>query len=103
MTMSASDYFSEIALPQESRWLMARPAPLIASNLFVREVQEGLADKTPQEQADWVLNKMESFGASFARPVFDMEGGGPLCSFCSAIWPLCGHHHMAGVNEDGES
>lgn len=99
--MTIANYFNEIALdPVELRPLASRPAPLIATNLFVREVQEALNDKTSQEQADWVLNKMESFAAFFAQPVFDMEGGGPLCSFCTAIWPLCGHHHMSGLSDE---
>lgn len=32
-----------------------------------------------------------------------MEGSGPNCSWCGAIWPLCGHHHMSENLPEDES
>ena len=90
--------FEGIALQSKPYPLMSKPTPLVATNLFVREVQDALTGKTAQEQADWVLNKMERYAAAFSEPVFDMEGNGPQCSLCSAPWTLCGHHHMSVKN-----
>lgn len=82
----------------QTRPVMSVPSRLIASVKFIRQVQDGLGiadDDRAREAADWVLDKMERFGAYTARPVFDMDGNGPQCSWCGAIWPLCGHHHQA--------
>ena len=78
----------------EVRPVMSMPSRVVASKRFISEVIEMLeesgADKT--KVADWIADKMERFAASFAKPVIDMDGNGPICSFCSVIWPLCGHH-----------
>lgn len=88
----------------ESRPVMSKPRPMQATKKLIREVQEalGIPDDKAEEAADWVANKMERFGAASAQPVFDMEGSGPNCSWCGAIWPLCGHHHMSHNLPDDE-
>lgn len=92
-----------------SRPLMSRPPRVIASAKFIREVRDALGiedDDRAREAADWIADKMERFGAHMARPVFyaDGDGSGPLCSWCGAAWPICGHHHLsAAIHEDDES
>jgi len=83
----------------QTRPVMSRPPEVQAASRFVIEVRDalGLSDEAAPAAADWVLNKMERYGASQARPVFDTEGNGPECSWCGQIWPLCGHHHMSAV------
>lgn len=80
-----------------TRPVMSKPKPFIATKKFIQHVEENL--NIPEDQAtaaaDWVLNLMERYGANSAQPVFDMEGNGPMCSWCGMIWPLCGHHHMS--------
>ena len=51
------------------------------------------AEEFTDVDSDWA----ERLGASRSRPVSDMHGNGPLCSWCGAIWPLCGHHHTSEV------
>lgn len=83
-----SDEFHEIAMSEGgSRPVMSRPPRLLATAKFIREVRDALGiedDDRAREAADWVLDKMERFGARTARPVFDMEGQGPQCSWCAA-------------------
>lgn len=99
-----SDEFHEIAVGSgKSRPVLSRPPRLIASSKFIREVRDALHiqdDDQAREAADWVLDKMERFGARTARPVFDLEGVGPQCSWCGAIWPLCGHFHLSEEDND---
>lgn len=99
-----SDEFHGIAItPGESRPLMSRPPRLIASAKFIREVRDALGIEDydrAREAADWVLDKMERFGARTAQPMFDMEGNGPRCSWCGGIWPLCGCHHLSEEVQD---
>lgn len=94
-----NDEFSEIMQSMgESRPVMSVPPRVIASAKFIREVQRELDiadDDRAREAADWIIDKMERFGAYTARAVFDMDGIGPQCSWCGGIWPLCGHHHQA--------
>ena len=99
---AAAGEFSHIFLPYDPRPVMTRPPRTRASRKFVVEVREalGLSDDEADDAADWIADKMERFGASFSQPVFDMDGNGPMCSFCGAIWPLCGHHHLSGVSND---
>ena len=52
--------------------------------------------------ADWAADWGERLGARTARPVFDMDGSGPQCSYCGAIWPLCGHHHLSTMPTDDD-
>lgn len=84
--------------------VLDKPAPFTATKKFAQYVQEnlGIPDERMYDAADWVVNLMERYGAAFAKPVFDMEGNGPMCSFCSMIWPLCGHHHMSAEIDDEE-
>lgn len=88
----------------------AVPPPVIASMDFVRRLQDEspipVPDDARQKFADWVLNMMDRYSAHYARPVLDLiDGGGPECSACGGLWPLCGHHHWTtiGLDEEGES
>ncbi len=96
--------FAGIFEPTGSRPVMSKPPRMTASKEFVREVAivlDGVEDATAL--ADWVADKMERFGARTARPVFDMDGNGPQCSWCGQIWPLCGDHHLSeALPDEGE-
>ena len=96
------DEWSGIFLPTAERAVMSKPPRTQASALFVREVRDtlGLDDDTATRVADWAVDKMERFGAAFAQPVFDMDGNGPICSWCTTIWPLCGHHHQSAMVDE---
>ncbi len=104
-----SDEFDEILQVAEDsvrpdRPVMSHPPRLVASAKFIREVRHALDitdDDKARHAADWVIDKMERFGARTAEGVFDMKGNGPKCSWCGVIWPLCGHHHQSEVI-DGE-
>lgn len=103
--MSDNNEFDGIFLASgETRPVMSKPKPMVATKKLIREVQDalGIPDDKAVEAADWVANKLERYGAYFAQPVFDMEGNGPSCSFCGMIWPLCGHHHMSNNLPDDE-
>lgn len=84
--------------------VMTKPHPPLATREFEREVRDalGIPDERSREAADWVAAKMDGFAAYHARPVFTMTGEGPICSYCGAIWPLCGHHLMSGVDDEPE-
>lgn len=92
--------------PGGSRPLMSRPPRMRASTQFVREVRDAFElvdDRHAGDVADWIADKLERFAALHARPVFEMNGNGPTCSYCSMPWPLCGHHHLSGeTTEDDE-
>lgn len=99
-TWAKQDEFREIFMvapgTPESRPVMSLPPRVIATKKFERELQGVIDDaSTTTDIADWVVDKMERFGAAFAEPMFDMEGNGPTCSWCKAIWPLCGHQHQS--------
>lgn len=103
------DYdFTEIILPStETRPAMAKPPALRAARKWVQQVEVAVTECTRADWtldtvalADWILNAMEQYGARAATPVFDMDGCGPQCSHCGAIWPLCGHHHTSEVLDD---
>lgn len=104
--MAYDGEFDEIILNTgETRPVMSKPRPLQATQRFVREVRDALdlSDEAAPAAADWVLNKMERYGARAAQGVFDLDGAGPMCSWCGAIWPLCGHNHMSGVQTEDET
>lgn len=77
--------------------LMARPGAVTASKRLIQIIEDAQRENpTPEGFADWLANFMEGYGALFAKPVFDLDGNGPSCSFCGmAPWPFCGHHHMS--------
>lgn len=88
-----------------SRPVMSRPQTPVATSLFIREVRDALLivdDDAARNAADWIVQHMEGMGAASARPVFDMDGNGPQCSWCGIIWPLCGHHHTSEVLDEDE-
>lgn len=87
------------------RALMSVPPRLVASKKFILQVRDALHiedDDQAREAADWIIDKMERFGARSAEPVFDLQGNGPKCSWCGMIWPLCGHHHQSEVKFDDD-
>lgn len=101
--MSAFEW-EGIFLPAETgRAVMSMPPRMRASAAFVREVRDALNLDTDAaaDAADWIADKMERFGAAFAQPVFDMDGNGPICSWCTTVWPLCGHHHISAMLAKG--
>lgn len=102
--MTEPSEFEGIFAPQGTRKPMSRPPEMLASRGFIREVAEMVADRWPDSTAvaDWIAGKMERFGARTAQPVFDMDGSGPICSWCGAFWPLCGHHHLSEVLDESE-
>lgn len=97
--------FEGIFEPTPSRPVMTKPPRMKASKEFVHEVAAMLGvthSEDATEAADWIADKMERFGARTARPVFDMHGNGPQCSWCGAIWPLCGDAHLSEELDDDE-
>lgn len=99
--MTTSGEFADIFEPEPPRALMARPPRATASKKLIREVAAALHlenEDAAREAADWIADKMERFGARTARGVIDLDGTGPVCSWCSAIWPLCGCHHLSEVD-----
>lgn len=89
-----------------NRPVMSRPPRVVASTAFIREVAHKLdwpVDSVgAREVADWIVDKMERFGARTAQGVIDLNGNGPVCSWCGVIWPLCGHHHQSEVLADDD-
>jgi hypothetical protein len=80
---------------------MSYPPRVVASSAFIREVKQALNiedDNQARDAADWIIDKMERFGARTAEGVFDLKGNGPKCSWCGMIWPLCGHNHQSEVD-----
>lgn len=81
----------------------AASAPIVESEFEVREALHIEDDDRAREAADWIIDKMERFGARSAEGVFDLQGNGPKCSWCGMIWPLCGHHHQSEVQFDDDA
>lgn len=96
--------WEEIFQPGHKRPVMSIPPRMLATSKFVNEVRAelDLDPEVAEKVADWVADKMERFGARMAQPVFDMDGNGPICSWCTTIWPLCGHHHLSLAVRDGD-
>lgn len=97
-----SDEFKEIFEPEAGgRALMSKPPRVRASKKLIREVAEALHiqdEDAAREAADWIADKMERFGARTAQGVFGLHGNGPFCSWCGAVWPLCGCAHLSEVD-----
>ena len=91
-------------LPDGQRTVTSRPGRLLASAKLVHQIRVScdLDDDTAERVADWAADWGQRLGACTARPVFDMDGGGPQCSWCGAIWPLCGHHHLSTTPTDDD-
>lgn len=102
---SKADEFAGIFMTDgRPRAVMSKPPRMQASKAFIREVQDLLdASTSTEEVADWIVNKMEDYGAHLAEPMFDMNGNGPACSFCKTLWPLCGHQHVSQRLKELES
>lgn len=97
--------FEGIFEPSGSRPLMSRPPRVRASKKLIREVSSALHlddDDAARDAADWIADKMERFGARTAEGVIDLNGNGPVCSWCKSIWPLCGCSHLSEVHFDDE-
>lgn len=96
--------FEGIFMPHEGeRPVMSKPPTMRASKKLIDQVrwELGLPGDVAVQVADWVADRMERYAALFAKPVFSMDGGGPVCSLCGVIWPLCGHHHLsAEIDEE---
>lgn len=81
------------------------PPRVQATDQLVTETRIALEETggDPERMAQWIAERIEEFGALQAEPVFDMEGSGPICSWCSALWPLCGHATRSEVLDAGEA
>ena len=95
--MTTDDHpYVDIFMAGESRPVMSKPPRLTATTNLIRIIEDAQRDNpTPELFADWLANFMEGYAALDAKPVFDMEGNGPVCSTCFTIWPLCGHYRMS--------
>lgn len=81
-----------------------RPPKVEATSQLVLETRIALEETggDPERMAQWVAERIEEFGALQSQPIFDMEGNGPICSWCGTIWPLCGHSERSEVlGDDG--
>lgn len=70
-----------------------------ATDQLIYETERALEDTqgTPEQMAQWIAERIEEYGAMQSMPVFDMEGNGPMCSWCGGIWGLCGHAAISEV------
>ena len=101
------DFTAIILHTGATRPVMSKPPALQSARKWVQQVEAAVTECTradgsldTEALADWTLNAMEQYGARAATPVFDMDGHGPQCSHCGAIWPLCGHHHTSEALDD---
>ena len=100
-TPTDNPYTGIFHMKGEDRPVMSHPPRFTATKKLIRTIEDAQRDNpTPEGFADWLANYLEGYGALFARPVFDMDGNGPECSWCRQIWPLCGHHHMSAECAD---
>jgi hypothetical protein len=81
----------------EHRPVMSKPHRMLPSAKLIHQVRVAcdLDDATAERVADWAADWGERLGARTAKPVFDMDGYGPACSWCGVAWPLCGHQHLS--------
>lgn len=95
--------FEGIFMPHHgTRPVMSKPPTMRAAKNLIDQVRWELEldDDVAVRVADWVADRMERYASQFAQPVFTMDGSGPVCSLCSVIWPLCGHHHLSAEVDD---
>ena len=99
----STDGLSFMPLAYNNRAVMVPPT-VQATDQLVLETRLALDETAgdPERMAQWIAERIEEFGALQATPVFDMEGNGPMCSWCSAFWPLCGHAKRSELLEDGD-
>lgn len=70
------------------------PENMLARREYVHQVEYdlGITDRAQATKiADWAVREIERAGAARAAMTFTEDGGGPLCSWCGAIWGLCVH------------
>lgn len=84
-------------LPVRDRPVMSPPPRLLPTRKLIDQVRVAcdLDEATAERVANWAADWGERLGARTARPVIGTDGSGPYCSWCSQIWPLCGHHHQS--------
>ncbi len=90
-------------LPVRDRPVMSPPPRLLPTRKLIDQVRVAcdLDEATAERVAHWAADWGERLGARTARPVIETDGSGPHCSWCSQIWPLCGHHHQCGEDHEG--
>lgn len=89
-------------LPGQGRPVMSMPPTMRAAKPLIDQVrwELGIPDADAERVADWIADRMERYAALTARPVMEMDGTGPVCSDCSMLWPMCGHHHLSAEIDD---
>lgn len=89
--------FEGIYEPATNRPAMSPPPRLLPTRKLIDQVRVAcdLDEATAERVAHWAADWGERLGARTARPVIGTDGSGPHCSWCSQIWPLCGHHHQS--------
>jgi hypothetical protein len=99
-----SDRISFIPLAYNDRPVMTPPS-VAATDQLILETRLALEETGGDavQMADWIAQRIEEFGAMQAEPMFDMEGNGPICSWCAAFWPLCGHSKRSEVLGEGDA
>lgn len=100
-----ADRLSFMPLAYEEPRPIMTPPRVHATDQLVLETRLALDEHAgnPEQMAQWIAERLEEFGALQASPVFDMEGNGPMCSWCQGSWALCGHAQLSEVlDEHGE-
>jgi len=97
----SADALSFMPLAYNDRPVL-QPPTARATDQLVLETRVALEETgaDPVRMADWIAERIEEFGAIQAAPTFDMEGNGPMCSWCGSLWPLCGHGRRSEVLGD---
>ena len=88
--------------PAARRPVMSQPPRMLPSRKLIDQVRVAcdLDDATAERVAYWAADWGERLGARTSRPVFDLDGLGPQCSWCGQVWPLCGHCHQSEEDLD---